>query len=715
VSHSTGPIHRLPPRLVRVARKGTWLTLAVALAAWLAATGARADDELLQRALSIEAALYGFPQRALVELSPLLAAADSAPAAERWFVYALYGQALVLSGRMEQAEDLAGRLEAQAAKTNEPPERATALLIRSTIESSAGSAARSSSLAREAGELAKGEAFLQYWAALALGTSARTRGRSEEALASMQEALSLAEQAGNAYRRSSVLYQLSVLQLALKHGPESLAASLDAYKEAEAAKSAYAMANARMAESAAMEFLGRPGRELSAMDDALSIARGAHSQVAEGRALVNFSDIRLRRKQFAEALELARSSLALAQVLGDAGLEAASKANMGFALLGMGRVQEGKRLTDEAVSAYERTGATADIADLLGEYAKDLEQLGDYKGALDLYHRERDLDNEIALDTQQRALLELHEKYEAEKRGREIELLNRDNALKTAELANHQLQQRIWWLLAGVFALSFMIVVALYRKLRIAARLLAQKNAELSIQSSRDPLTALYNRRYFQNFIAADVAPSPPDRRRREPDNTVRALLLIDIDHFKETNDRFGHSLGDAVLVTVAERLRETLRETDMIVRWGGEEFLVFATTYGDRLDDIATRILRAISAEPITLDGKVIRTTASIGYVPMPLPPSEIALPWDRAIGLVDMALYMAKVNGRNRAYGIRSLLSDDAETLAAAERDLEHAYEAGLVEMQVLYGPTPATGVSAGPAPAATAAEAEPRARVG
>jgi len=186
---------------------------------------------------------------------------------------------------------------------------------------------------------------------------------------------------------------------------------------------------------------------------------------------------------------------------------------------------------------------------------------------------------------------------------------------------------------------------------------------------------------------------------------------LIDIDHFKETNDRFGHALGDAVLVAVARRLRDSLRETDMIVRWGGEEFLVLATTNADRLDELATRILNGISAEPIVLLDKVIRTTASIGYVPIPLPPGDVALPWDRAIGLVDMALYMAKVNGRNRAYGIRRLARGDAETLAAAVNDLEHASKAGLVELRVVYGPYPASSAQVEPlSPNAPAAVARP-----
>ena len=691
------------PEATATAARDRRLPRIVAFVALLSAFGANADDELVKRAHALEAALQGFPQRTLAELVTLLPRADAAPFGERRYVYAIYGQARVLAGNTADAADLADRLADEGGKTHDPASLATALLIRSTIESSTGDAAKSMALAREAHEDAakSSDEYPRYWAALALGTSARTRGLPEEALTSLQEALSLAEAADDPYRRSSALYQLSVLQLTLKNAPASLAASLAAFKDGEAAKSAYAMANARMAESAVMEFLEHPARELAAMEEALAIARTSRSHVAEARALVNLSDIRLRRKQYAEALDLAGRALQIAKALGNSGLAATGKANRGFSLLGLGRIAEGKRLTEEALAEYERAGATAEIAGLIGEYGLSLEQLGDYKGALALYHRERKLNDEIAIQTRQRALFEVQEKYETEKRRREIDLLNQENALQTIEIVNRVMLQRIWWLLAGLFAVSFLVVAWLYRKLRRANELLARTNAELSVQSTRDPLTALYNRRYFQNFVAADEA--QPDHRRREEDNMTRALLLVDIDHFKETNDRFGHVLGDAVLVAVADRLRDALRETDTIVRWGGEEFLVYATTKADRIDDIAARILLAISGQPVTLHDKLIRTTASIGYMLMPLPPMSVPLSWDRAICLVDMALYMAKVNGRNRAYGIRRLLRDDDDALAAAERDLEHAWKSGLVEMQVIYGPSPASGVSPNVSPSA------------
>ena len=114
-------------------------------------------------------------------------------------------------------------------------------------------------------------------------------------------------------------------------------------------------------------------------------------------------------------------------------------------------------------------------------------------------------------------LLELQEKYESDKRKREIELLNRENDLQSAELRNRALEQRVWWSLAAVFGLSFFVIAVLYHKLRATNRLLAQKNAALFLQSSRDPLTALYNRRHFQEFIRdlpTDRAPARARRRR---------------------------------------------------------------------------------------------------------------------------------------------------------------------------------------------------------
>jgi predicted signal transduction protein with EAL and GGDEF domain len=145
--------------------------------------------------------------------------------------------------------------------------------------------------------------------------------------------------------------------------------------------------------------------------------------------------------------------------------------------------------------------------------------------------------------------------------------------------------------------------------------------------------------------------------------------------------------------MAVAQRLRDTLRETDMIVRWGGEEFLVFVPVAPlDRMDEIVLRIMNAISAEPIGYMGQDMRVTASIGYLPMPLPPDNFRLNWDGAIRLVDKALYMAKSHGRNRAYGIAALNARGSDPEHGVEGDLESAWRDGVVELRLLLGMPPA-----------------------
>ncbi len=662
----------------------------VAFTALPQAPASAAAQVVGRRASDLEIAVHAYPKRSLSELAALAAQADAASPLERRFVYALYGQAMVASGKNADAVALSERMEREAGARADKLWLATARLVRGGVESRSGDYGKANALAKEARALANGasDPNLGYWSAMMIGITARGRGQMEESLASLQTALSAAEQADNAYRRSYALYQISQLYLAMKQGQRALDASRQSYRFAETAGAPFGMAKARMAESAAMELLDDPVRELAAMQEALAIARKAQSRVAESLALINLADIQLRHKNYNVALEHSRRSLELAREYDDAGLIATSKANMGFALFGLGRAAEGKRLADEALADYERTGATAEIATLLGEYSLYLERAGDFKGALALYHRERKLYDEIAAVAHQKSVLEIQEKYESEKRRREIELLNRQKDLNEAEIENRELHERIWWLLATTFAVSCLVIAVFYRKLRGTNQLLAQKNQELNFRSSRDPLTALYNRRYFQDFMRDGR--DGPERRTATGDPSTHALLLIDIDLFKQINDRYGHAAGDTVLVTVAHRLRDTLRETDMIVRWGGEEFLVFVpATSAGKLDEIAARIMGAIASEPIEYQRSLIRITASIGYAPIPLPPDDVLLSWERAISLIDMALYMAKLHGRNCAYGIRGLRRTDEESLASIERDLEKAWEDGMVDLHLLPGP--------------------------
>ena len=661
---------------------------ALALIASLAALScaAASDTELLQRGRQIEPNLEGYPKRYVAELEELIPAARQASIGTRRFVESLYGQALVRDNRTAEAQQLADQLENQGRTTHDDGLVAIAWMVRSAVQTWNGEASLANRLAEDARDLlgATGDTYVKFWSALAVGTTARLMLRNDDAQKALVDALALATAADNPYRRSLALYQLSVLHNQMKQRAKALDDSHESFRAATLAGSAFGMSKSKNAESAALQYLERPKEELQTMQESLAIARNARSDAAESMALINLADVYLRRNNFKEVLELSQRSLELANASGNAATAATNKANIGFAYMGMGRIDTGKRLAEAAVADYERAGAVAETGDLLVEYGQHLADAGDYKGAIALFDRERKLRDEIAAVQREKTEREVRE---SEKRKREIEELNRERSLQSVELQNRQLQQRVWWLLAAVFAGSFGVVAVLYRKLRTTNRLLAQKNTELSFQSSRDPLTALYNRRHFQNFITEGSGEI--DRRRGAVDKPVQALLLIDLDHFKLINDQFGHAAGDAVLIAVARRLRDTMRETDMIVRWGGEEFLVFVPMApADRLDEIVLRIMQAIAAEPIQYMGHYINVTVSIGYSPVLLPPDDVALGWERVIGLVDKALYMAKLHGRNRAYGVGCMLRSGDEALAAVDTDLEKAWHDGVVDLRVLLG---------------------------
>jgi diguanylate cyclase (GGDEF)-like protein len=191
---------------------------------------------------------------------------------------------------------------------------------------------------------------------------------------------------------------------------------------------------------------------------------------------------------------------------------------------------------------------------------------------------------------------------------------------------------------------------------------LAAANRELREASLTDPLTALRNRRYFDLVIEEAVS-----RARRahavpsaeaKPKNPDLIFYIADLDRFKEVNDTFGHQAGDVVLVETARRLAAIVRQSDLVIRWGGEEFLVVSRE-GRREDGdvLASRILRAIGEAPFDLgEGRSRRCTCSVGWAPFPWrPDAPGALPHREVLILADRALYRAK-EARNQAVGMLS-----------------------------------------------------------
>ncbi len=169
---------------------------------------------------------------------------------------------------------------------------------------------------------------------------------------------------------------------------------------------------------------------------------------------------------------------------------------------------------------------------------------------------------------------------------------------------------------------------------------LRREITELSELALTDALTGLYNFRHFKYVLQAEM-----DRSKRSGIPTT--LVMIDLDHFKQINDSYGHEVGNIALKTVANTLKSEVRTTDVVCRYGGEEFtIIFPETHLNLAVKVADRIRKAIAITPIVFDGGVIDLTASMG-ASVYLKSSILGI--DDFIDTVDKYLYEAKNSGRN------------------------------------------------------------------
>ena len=185
-------------------------------------------------------------------------------------------------------------------------------------------------------------------------------------------------------------------------------------------------------------------------------------------------------------------------------------------------------------------------------------------------------------------------------------------------------------------------------------------NQDLREASFTDVLTGVRNRRFLATTIDNDVrlvlrAYSPAESGTGNRNRDL-VFYLIDIDHFKSINDEFGHGIGDDVLVQIAARISSAIRYSDVLIRWGGEEFLVVSrNSKREEAETLAIRVLDSVGKEPFRLSpGKSIRRTCSIGWAVFPWSTAEPeAMDYQEILRLADDALYEAKRAGRNRAIG--------------------------------------------------------------
>jgi two-component system, cell cycle response regulator len=172
---------------------------------------------------------------------------------------------------------------------------------------------------------------------------------------------------------------------------------------------------------------------------------------------------------------------------------------------------------------------------------------------------------------------------------------------------------------------------------------LTTKRQELLALARTDALTALFNRRYFEERLAIEFARS---HRYRSP----LSCVMLDIDHFKRVNDTYGHPFGDRVIQEVARVARATLRDVDLLARYGGEEFVALLPETGPRdawaAGERVRRAIERMNVETEAAPPSRVAITISVGVATFPVPSIETA---EGLLRAADAALYLAKQAGRN------------------------------------------------------------------
>ena len=411
----------------------------------------------------------------------------------------------------------------------------------------------------------------------------------------------------------------------------------------------------------------------------------------------NLSDAYIHEGRPAAALAAINLALPVAKQHRDFRTERLLLHNGALAKLALGRVAEAKIEMAHVLDLWQKDTGPGQRQEALREFGNALARAGDTAAAIDLFHREETLTREIRAANKAAAEAELHARYDQESQKRRIELLGRDNQLKSAELDNQALTRRLWMFAGAALVLLGVLALMMYLRMRELNRTLVKHEALLRAHSERDALTGLANRRQFREVM-----------RVRGGERAFKgALLMVDVDHFKRVNDHYGHAAGDRVLVEVARRLNAAMRGGDLVARWGGEEFLVFAPDVdGLELDHLAERLRLAMNQAPVMLEnGTAIETTVSIGYAAFPLPAGHVEVTWEQAVNLADLSLYIAKNQGRNCAVGIVRTTAATSAALREVEADIAQARHDGRVTLRV--SPEPAADRMATPgSPAATSA---------
>ncbi|EKO3842211.1 GGDEF domain-containing protein [Vibrio harveyi] len=373
-------------------------------------------------------------------------------------------------------------------------------------------------------------------------------------------------------------------------------------------------------------------------EEAAKLSMATGSVRIKHNSVSNLSQLLSTLGKMEESYQLARACLDLPNPQNLKGMKAACYEAFSEAYLQDGKFEQAIKSANLALEGLSETASaeTKQKMDLYLVLIRANQQLKHFEEAFNalelLRNLEKSFENHIHGDEMINIKLDL----EAKLAQKELTLLEAKNALQASELESQRYREIFYFFVVAVIGFW------LFRYIRQMNRI----NEVLAQENTTDPLTKVHNRRFLPNWLD-NMARRSPSRRF--------ALAIIDIDYFKVFNDQYGHDLGDKMLMHVAQILDEATRSGDLLVRWGGEEFvLLFEISHADDCAKTLDRLRLAVENNNLEVDSDSMGATISLGAV-NELSAQTIKQEWDKWFFAADQALYDAKQAGRNQ-YKIHS-----------------------------------------------------------
>ncbi|MDE1210001.1 diguanylate cyclase [Vibrio aestuarianus] len=474
-----------------------------------------------------------------------------------------------------------------------------------------------------------------------LGNIAFDRGNFTQALKNYQFSYQIFQDIADEFQITIILNNISTVYIQLedwKNADFYLKKALSLYQDNEFSNiltEATLYTNASVIDSA----VGRMKSQQRNVEFAFSRAMNTGSKPLKFKSMMNLADSLLNQGQVEDALDIAERCLSLAKEESEAIYVAYCHEALAEVYLVQERLELALLSSKLALTIFEQFDDIRRIIYTTEILSRIFESQGDYPKALSEYKKMAMLEKDLLLKSRDKEALSLKVQFNNKLNEQELLLLSANNNIQKLQLETQNTREWLYRLLFVIVVILSYLSYRKYRYIKSKHLILEKSHAQLEVDSTRDPLTNLYNRRYLSTWFL----------KQKGTETSSCVLAIIDIDFFKKINDKYGHEGGDEVLRKLSKILHEQVRPDDLVMRWGGEEFVMIIKSPDTNVKQLLERIRTQVEKTIFIANECSVSVTVSIG-AKNEESIEQLELSWKEAIDKADQALYQAKSEGRNR-----------------------------------------------------------------